>query len=256
MISIIALYGGWMWMRASNELIGRPFWVVGIGSLSISSALLGSTQGSIGWGVSLILVGGLIFSYSARDRRNLLIIFLGILGLSSIPFSATAYSWPSNYGPVWFSLLLLIPAQAMVMVGLIRHALQPGEISLESQYGWVKILYSAGLLVLVGFLFLFGILAWFEEQILGSWWAAIPVGLLITILLFINIRLLGNSSRNVSQWGDAIPTKWIYRTEKMVSDILERITITITTTLEGEGGLFWSFLLLVLILSLLYTGTP
>ena len=65
-----ALYAGWMWVRASDEILGRPFWVLGMASLSVAASLRGNPTGSIGWGIVLILGGGLLFLFSARRGRH------------------------------------------------------------------------------------------------------------------------------------------------------------------------------------------
>ncbi|HNF95336.1 MAG TPA: hypothetical protein PLQ75_11850, partial [Anaerolineales bacterium] len=37
--SVAAIYGGWTWLRAPDELNGRPYWMIGVASLAILSAL-------------------------------------------------------------------------------------------------------------------------------------------------------------------------------------------------------------------------
>ena len=39
---IAAIYGGWMWLRAPDELTGRPYWIISLAALSIISALSGN----------------------------------------------------------------------------------------------------------------------------------------------------------------------------------------------------------------------
>src|ERR1700752_2752622 len=34
LVSFAAVYGGWMWLRAPDELIGRPYWLIGMGLLA------------------------------------------------------------------------------------------------------------------------------------------------------------------------------------------------------------------------------
>jgi hypothetical protein len=55
------LYGAWQWLSAPDELLARPYWLIGMGSLSLLAALRGSQAGSVAWGVGLILYGGLVF---------------------------------------------------------------------------------------------------------------------------------------------------------------------------------------------------
>ncbi len=48
--ALAALYAAWMWLRASDEIIGRPFWVLGMASLAVSASpctvtLLGVSAG-------------------------------------------------------------------------------------------------------------------------------------------------------------------------------------------------------------------
>ena len=74
--TIAALYGGWMWLRAPDELAGRPYWIIGLSALSVISALSGSPLGAVAWGCALILVGGALFLASVQQvwlNRALLI---------------------------------------------------------------------------------------------------------------------------------------------------------------------------------------
>jgi hypothetical protein len=56
-----------------------------------------------------------------------------------------------------------------------------------------------------------------------------------------------------SQWTRIFRLEGIYNTLAAIYDFFRRITYIITSSLEGEGGLLWSLLLLVLILSVLST---
>jgi hypothetical protein len=42
---IAALFGGWMWLRAPDELTGRPFWIIGLASLAMASACMAIRPG-------------------------------------------------------------------------------------------------------------------------------------------------------------------------------------------------------------------
>lgn len=252
--AVPALYAGWIWLKASDEMQGRPFWIVAMAALAVASTLRASPNGSIGWGVTLVLSGGLIFLYSARQRSMLWIIPLGLWGLSALPFSPAASAWTSGNANPGLSLVLFLPAQALMMAGFIRHALHPGETSLESQERWAKILYPAGLFLLAGISVLLGLWGWDGARVLGTWWAGIPVLLLTGGLVGLSLKVLSRASRAITQWGDVVRIGWVYRSISAVNRSLEGAARLVTTTLEGEGGIIWSFLLLVLILSLLSAG--
>ena len=253
--AITALYAGWMWLRSSDEILGRPFWVLGIASLAIASSLRGNPMGSVGWGIALILSGGLLFLFSARQRSILWIPLLGLWAVSALPFSPSAAAWQSGNNISWLFVIPFLPAQALLMAGFFRHILHPGETSLESQEKWVKILYPAGLLLLVSTAILLGFWGWEGARIIGPWWLAVVAGLLTTGLSIAATGLMTRlpPSNTSGQWTQLFRIKWLYTILSVIYNFFRRIADIFTFSLEGEGGLLWSFLLLVLILSVLST---
>lgn len=253
--ALSALYAGWMWLRASDEIIGRPFWVLGMASLSIAASLRGNPTGSIGWGVILVLGGGLLFLFSARQRSILWLPLISLWGLSALPFSVTASAWETGNQVSWLYIIPFLPAQALLVTGVIRHSLHPGETSFESQERWTKFLYPTGLLLLAAIMFLLGVWGWKGAQNIGQVWAAIIAIVLIavftTLAFTVLIRLAPTSSSG--QWTRIFRLEWLYNTLAAIYKLFCKIAGIITSSLEGEGGLLWSFLLLALILSVLST---
>ena len=253
--AIAALYAGWMWLRASDEILGRPFWVLGMASLSIATSLRGNPTGSISWGVILILGGGLLFLFSARQRSILWLPLLGLWGLTALPFSLSASAWQTGNQNSWLFVIPFLPAQALLMAGFIRHSLHPGETSLESQERWTKVLYPTGLFLLAVISVLLGLWGWDGAHNLGQWWAAIIANVLAAgftaLSLTILVRLVPASSSN--QWTRIFRLGRLYSTLNAIYGFFRRIADIITNTLEGEGGLLWSLLLLALIISVLFT---
>jgi hypothetical protein len=254
--AIAALYAGWMWLRASDEVIGRPFWVLGLASLAVSASLRGDTLGSTGWGVTLVLGGALLFLFSARKRSVLWLLPAGLWGLSALPFSPTASAWVLGEGASWALMLPFPVAQALFMAGFIRHGLHPGEASLESQERWVQAIYPAGLLIPSAVLVLLGLWGWPGAGMIGSWLVGGIVILLAAGLVALTGRLLAQRmpAGDSAQWIHLFRLGWFLRLLDRLFGWLRRLADLITSTLEGEGGLLWSFLLLVLIISVLSTG--
>jgi hypothetical protein len=251
--AIAALYAGWMWLRSSDEILGRPFWILGMASLVVAESLRGNPAGSTGWGVALILCGGALFLFSARRRSILWLPLLGLWVLSTLPFSLTASSWQTGNSVSMLFIIPFLPAQALLMAGFLRHAIHPGETSLESQEKWVKAIYPSGLLILMTAALLLGFWGWAGAETIGLWWLAIVVILLAAGFTILALRVLIRvpSSSISSQWTRIFRLAWIYSTLTAIYNFLRRIVDVITASLEGEGGLLWSFLLLVLILSIL-----
>ena len=253
--AITALYGGWMWLRASDEILGRPFWILGFASMAIAESLRSNPAGSTGWGVALVLCGGMIFLFSARRRSILWLVIPALWAFSTLPFSLTASAWRSGNSISWVFILPFLPAQALLIAGFFRHALHPGETSLESQEKWKKVIYPTGLLILVAAALLLGFWGWVGARTIGLWRLAIAVILLAIGFTILDLRVLVRMppSRFSSQLTRIFQIKWLYLPLAELFNLFRRIASLITSSLEGEGGLLWTFLLMALILSILST---
>ena len=253
--AVAGLYAGWMWLRSSDEILGRPFWIVGFASLAVAESLRGNPAGSAGWGIALILCGGILFLFSARRRSILWLPFLGLWAFSSLPFSLTGPAWQAGNNISGIFIIPFLPAQALLMAGFIRHVLNPGETSLESQEKWVKVIYPTGLLILLAVALLLGFWGWAGARSIGSWWLAILVILLAAGFTILALRVLVRVPTGTSSghWTQIFRLDRFYSVLDALYNFFRRIADIITGSLEGDGGLLWSFLLLVLILSIIST---
>jgi hypothetical protein len=253
--TIAALYGGWTWLRAPDELAGRPYWIISIASFSVISALSGNPLGAVAWGCALVLVGGALFLSSVQEDWLNRTLLVGVWSLSSLPFSLTASAWLGNLG---LFIPFVIVAQALLMAGFIRHALRStGRISLEAQPGWANRIYPAGILLLIAFQLLLGWVGWDGARQVGAWLQALLVSILTFGLVWATprFRVLNPIRAHwVSPAASGLST--FYGSLWVIYRALGRMSQAITVTLEGESGIMWALLFLVLFVSLLAQGTP
>ena len=250
-----ALYGGWMWLRAPDELTGRPYWMISLASLSIISALSGNPLGAIAWGCALILVGGSLFLASVQQTWLIRALLIGAWSLSSLPFSLTASAWLGNLG---LFIPFVIIAQALLIAGFIRHALRPtGRDSLDSQPTWSRTVYPTGILLLIILQLILGLIGWNGARQIGAWLQAVIVSVLTFGLVWATPRLrILNPIR--AHWVNPTTTRIssVYQSLWTIYRFLGRISQTITVALEGEGGIMWTLLFLILFISLLTQRAP
>ena len=205
--------------------------------------------------MALLLSGGFLFLFSARQKRILWLPLLALFGFSALPFSLSASAWLTGNQSSWFFIIPFLPAQALLMAGFVRHALHPGETSLESQARWTKVLYPIGLFLLPGTAILLGLWGWGGAYTIGIWWASLitlflAAGFSALALIFLPRLALRNQS---TQWIRIFRLDWLFRIFSALYRIFHEIANIITSSLEGEGGLLWSLLILALILSVLST---
>src|SRR5215211_309533 len=193
LVSLAAVYGGWMWMRAPDELTGRPFWLIGMGSLAIAAALRANPVGATAWGCGLILAGSALFLSSEQNKWLARALLIGAWGISTLPFSLTATGWNSGLIPPllsWLAWPPLLVAHAMLVAGFIRHSLRTAtRASSEEQAIWTKNVYPIGISLLLLVAILLGLFGWEGTLQAGNWFAAVITSLLAIGLIWLSPRL-------------------------------------------------------------------
>jgi hypothetical protein len=259
LVSFAAIYGGWMWMRAPDELTARPYWLIGMGSLAVAGALRANPVGAAAWGCALILAGSALFLSSEADRWLTRALWIGVLGISALPFTLTATGWNSgdmNFWPAWPFLLL---AHAMLMAGFIRHSQRTStRTSNEEQPIWAKNVYPIGISLLLIMIIVLGLFGWGGTLQIGNWIAASLAAILTLGLLWLTprFRILNPVRAHWVRPSGASGSDWVYQVLWNLYRQLSRISNALSNVLEGESGIMWTLLFLVLFISFFTQGTP
>src|SRR5512133_1263821 len=149
-VSLAGIYGGWMWLRAPDELTARPFWLIGMGSLAVAAALRSNPLGAAAWSCALILAGSALFLFSEQNRLLTRFLYVVAFAISSLPLSITATGWNNGGTGSWFSFPFLILSHAMLIAGFIRHAQRTNiRNSNPNQPIWGKNVYPIGIVLLL-----------------------------------------------------------------------------------------------------------
>jgi hypothetical protein len=266
LLSIAALYAAFHWLVAADVIEGRSYWIITWAALGTASVLNGAPGASLAWGSALILPGSLLFLYYPRIQRMNFLLYFGLIGLIGLPFTPIASGWTglvANGVNLWTFLYVI--AHALMILGYLKFALEPGGENrlLES---WARLVYPLGLIIIVQTILALGLIGWPGSLTLGVWWLPlISTILILSAFYFIqragfdtaNIKLPSSSTvSNILNW--TIPRiepifrlEWIYQLVWRIFGLFSKFLKAFTTILEGEGGVLWTILLLVLLISLL-----
>ncbi len=270
--SLTALYSAIAWLMANNELSGRPFWMLGLAALAVASAVRGDPRAVNAWGLVLLLAGSLLFLYSARHPGLNLLVLTGLLASSGAPLTpAWAGTWLFLRGPeglpvIWSFLTSAIYffSLALLLLGYLRHTLSLAD-SMEGREPWSKLVYPLGLGVLPVTHFALGWLNLpdLKEIPLVAWLAGLVVLAIACLAWWWNERdpftlpgeqtFRGSFAWGASFWGQLLSFNWIYRFAWSLYHQVSQILVFLNALQEGEGGLLWAFLLLLLIFSLAFS---
>lgn len=267
--AFVAFYGAIMWANAKDALSGRPYWMIALAAMAIACVLRGQPQASAAWGVTLILSGGVIFLFSAWRPEWLVLLALGALGLSGLPYSPGASGWLGLMKlPLDFLAIIYLLAHSLLMLGYLRHGLTQGRLSEDESERWMQIIYPAGLLLMLATQWLIGIFGWPGSFTQGTWWPG-TASLLLAGVGFAVLRLRGNPSPSEvgnKPWffalvdrvgkilGAFFRLEWLYQVFGFLFRLVQITVGFVAQILEGEGGVLWALLLMVLLISLIRPG--
>jgi len=266
LLSIAALYGAIRWITSQDAIKGRPYWIIAWAALAAASVINGVPEASLAWGAALILPGSLLFLYYPRIQRMNFLLYLGLIGMIGLPYTPIASGWSGLTADgltLW--LFFYIIAHALTVLGYLKFSMEPGgETSvLES---WARLVYPLGLIIIIQSIITLGLIGWPGSLTLGVWWFPIISILLILGALYL-IRIAGFDTANIKLPSSSGITKalnwilpklepvfrleWVYKLAWRIIDGFSRVLRIFSAIIEGEGGILWTILLLVLLISLL-----
>lgn len=260
MTALVALYGSVCWAAATDEISGRPFWLIGLASFSIASSLMGNLQAGVAWGLAFLLSGSILFLYS--ERRFVLLSALGFWGISGLPFSPTSAAWEGviegNY-PLSSAAFLL--AHFILVFGFLRHAFRTATPT-ERAERWVLVIYPLGLAFLSLTNIYLGFLGLGVSPISAFWWMGLISCLPAIALTWWMLRRKAesperldgqvpvlNSIAKVTE--SVLGLGWLFRLFRLGFRTARLLVEMLTGILEGDAGILWVLVLLALLVTLI-----
>jgi hypothetical protein len=260
-ITITILYASIKWLRAENELLGRPYWILALAGFAVASAAYRLEGASFAWSFALFFSGAGLFLFSFRRRSLLIFPVLGIAGFCALPLTP---AWEGvalfTVIPSGFRIALFI-ALAFLLLGYLKHA-QPDDAGHEDFERWMWLVYPLGLFLMFGIHFGLAYLQRRHDQGFvsfstpGWWYGTIPLAVAI-ILLVMNHRGALTTPSFFQEFAKNINLNFVSRFFWRVYRLIGSLITLFSKLLEGEGGVLWAILILMLLvvsLSFINTG--
>ena len=257
LVAMAGLAAGWYWLMADNAVIGRPYWVVAVSALAVASAINGSPEATVAWSAAMLLAGAALFLRSGEGIGWRPVLLAGAWGISTLPFSLTAVAWERPPFTAVPFLPALLAIQALIATGYIRKALQAAkDTPPAATTAWTRRAEQVGMALSVSSLLLLGLWGWQGAFRPGGVLLSLVSAVLMLGLFWVTGR--SHTLKLRAEWLSRI-IRTLQQQSVVVWGLLRGLggpTSAITTTLEGAGGVMWSLLFLVLIISLLAQSTP
>ena len=262
--SIGILFGSIMWFNSSNELEGRPYWIITLAGLAIYSSIQGEQLAVLSWSLVLILSGSVIFLYSARGRKLSVLPLLAIIGMSGLPFTPGVAGWEGVIvsGELIRNIIAILSV-AFLILGYLQHANQP-TVLLTQKEKWSWLTYPLGLSLLnithwvIFLLSDLGLLM--QGMILAS-----AIAFVIPLIIYFLITRYMRASYYSEYFQDVlrpfgrifiriVSLRWLYQLIWSFLIFVQKIVNILANILEGQGGIIWVVVFLIMLITLITSG--
>lgn len=269
--TIAALYAAGMWLTGKNQHDSRPYWIITLASFAIMCALNDAAPASRAWGTALILSGSSLFLFDPPIRRIRFLPILGVLGVIGLPYTLAASGWEGLLGAKFtFGSALMILAHTMLISGYFRYTFEiSGTVTGLERHA--RITYPLGLILIVQTIFILSLAGWPGGFTLGYWWAGsaslvlMGIGIGIYLLLGANLStLVQNQNFRFYRFGNILikgfqnvfSLQWLYQAVGWSLTQAANIGLAISSIIEGEAGILWSLVFLMVLITLFLAGAP
>lgn len=253
---VTALLSAISWISASDQQAGRHYFIIAFSSLVVASAISGQPQAVIAFGWCLMLPGSLLLISTYRNRWHTILLYLGALVLSGLPYTPGWHSVLLYTGGFRASWLIMLLAQSLLLAGFLLHGLKRTEHKAPAER-WAGWMYAWGLTIIILTAYL---LAWWSANgslaiygqnpdIINSW-PAIASLAMIGLIWLISRRtpepvkkFVSRLSTNIS-FGRTLKPVWRFFLW------FRKLLLFGSQILESQSGILWAMLILVLLISL------
>jgi len=258
-ILLFAVFGSITWLTSRDRASKLPYFILALVAFSLYSAINIQVTATLAWGTLLFLSGGMLFFYTNRDRRLLPVIAIGVLSLTTLPYTAGWYG-VGIYSPgvTLLNYGFMIP-HIILIYGYIQFMIEPG-VPISGAQRLVWIIYPWGLLLLpiTQYIIAYWVMLNSPEigqslpKLIDSWPAFVVSALAGTMIylrkrgiwLNLNQKTLIDSNLIYTPISQLILL--VYTGGRYITNLIDQL-------LEGRGGILWTILFLTLIISILST---
>ncbi|MEI6289341.1 MAG: hypothetical protein WCP19_02815, partial [Chloroflexota bacterium] len=196
------------------------------------------------------------FLYSSRKLIFSRIISGFTIFLLAIPFTITSTGWNGTFPYPFFFLPIFMLSQLLLAAGFVRHIFQPADSAYDELPAWAQTSAPAGIGLLGITIILTGIWGWPGALQFGSWKIVLSMLVFGVLIIFAGWRIQKIIPTELNTRLNSLKFPQFNIFPKLSSSFWflfrfsGNLIGTLNDLLEGDGGLLWTLLLLVLFISI------
>ncbi len=255
-VAVFAVLSGTLnWIRSQNELDGRPNWILAGAGFAVIAAVRQQPDASLAWGLGTIFSGSVLFLLAHKTRPVKSIILVGAVFFTALPYSPL---WPGlgiYTGTNVFLGALLFCLHALLLLGYLRHGWLASTGDDESDR-WTGVIAPFSLLILsITHFGLSWVIGGLQSLPMGKiflpWWGGALVVAVASLVYGFTRRWYDLSENQAANMRAFLSLDWFYRTLWWLYRSISKTIYNLSQILEGEGGILWAILFLILFVTTL-----
>ena len=260
--TIAAIVSALGWMRDDRLSQKRIYFVACCASFAFISAIRFNQISSLIWSVSLIVLGGPFLLYKIRSKMLDIFMLILMVLFSGLPFMPSAEAWQGIVlTPASFTDIMLIIAFACMLAGILFLVQKKEPNTVEIHDRWMGTVYPFGFIFSALSFIMIAHLSWRFLDFSGIPWPPILAMIIAVIIRYTVLwRQFVPAFHQFMTWFTAaIQTIWKglawiveFRWAEKIGGIVSRAAASsihsVSVTFEGQNGILWEFLVLIVLL--------
>jgi len=253
LIGLLTVLMGILALFATGHNSGRKLRLIGFGALALITILLNNPLGTAILGATYILIELFIHIFNPVKSIPFLVeISLLFLYLTGLPFSTTFRIWNNQSGVSNLWLIPCLVGYIILLAGIfkqyryisIRSIGMPQSPGQNRRFTFLELSVIPLYMLIIGY-------SRISTKITGfQWGIGVAISILTIILFLVSPKLIDIQPRFRSFKIDSLQNIFTETTSKLFQT-LSKLVHLFTSILEGDGGVLWSIVILVLFISLL-----
>jgi hypothetical protein len=207
-------------------------------------------EAAMAWGLAMLYGGAVLFLASVRTKWMVSLSVISLLTITGLPFMPTHFGL-GLYSPPNLFVYAIPLAHAALLFGYLRHGWRQTD-PLRGVERWVHLVYPIGLVLLPA---TYVLSALFSPEIPGTvsppLWPIFVYFVIAAVVGFLYWKKFSVPTKFFSQLDRVFSLRWLYPLLGGAFRFFGRMGREISLLLEGEGGVLWALVLLVLLVSVL-----
>lgn len=254
LLIIGSVFAGFSWIVSDNKpQNSQLFWLMVIATLAVTSSILNEKQAVVSWSQVYVFGGCILLYYYHSPKSTIPLLVMLTFLFTGLPMTPTWSGFLVFSGSGSLLRFLILVPYFLLIAGTVTFWKKSNQDSMPFE-SWQKIFYYAVHICVVVLFMIVGIYQVIFLNFKGPFWPGLmfSTACVLAILGFRNYRfgIPPTISRLIQ---NLFSFRWLRTPIEYIYFQNRKLFSLISTVLEGETGLLWSLLTMLILLSLLFS---